>query len=582
MSQKSLLVACLLTSLAFCQSPVITGEWDGAIAGKVHLIVRVDRAADGSLHGSLESVDQGHVKLDFNAVSFDGAKSFQFELKQAGVVYKADLNADGSQLTGVWQQGGARVPLTLRRSDAPPVKALQPVVRGRLSLNPCGSADSQGLCGSFDVFENRDTQRGRKIPLHILMLPALAEKPAADAVFGFAGGPGQSAAEAFPLMTAMVALRQTHDLVFIDQRGAGQSNPLPCPTDENDAQLFLNGTGGSAVKDLPGCRKDLETRADLAQYTTSYSADDVDDVREALGLDKIDLLGGSYGTLAALVYVRRHGQHVRSMVLEGVVPPDYKLPLPFAKTIQASLDHLFANCAADPGCHQDFPNLKAEFETVVERLDAKPATFQLDNGPNKGQTVTLSRGAFVSALRPLLYQPGIVSQLPKIIHRAFENDLNPFATVALAMRRAVNQSVARGMAFSVGCSESVPFISEADIRRETAGTYLGDFDVRTYQKDCGMWPHATVSQDFLKPVRSNVPALLITGAEDPATPPSLAGHAAEGLSQSRIVVIPHGTHLTASECVDNMIVQFVNQGSSAAIDTACASQIRGVPFGKLP
>jgi pimeloyl-ACP methyl ester carboxylesterase len=582
MFRKSLLVVCLLSSLVFCQQPVITGEWNGAIAGKMHVIVRVDRDADGSLHGSLESVDQGHVKLDFDAVSFDGAKWFQFELKKAGAMYKAELNTDGSQLTGVWQQGGARVPLALRRPDAPPVKALQPVVRGRVALSPCGSADSQGLCGTFDVFENRDTQRGRKIGLHILILPSLAEKPAADAVFGFAGGPGQSAAEAFPLMTAMVALRQTHDLVFIDQRGTGQSNPLPCSSDENDAQLYLNGSGGSAIKDLPGCRKELETRADLAQYTTSYSADDVDDIREALGLDQINLFGGSYGTLAAMVYVRRHRQHVRSMVLEGVAPPDYKLPLPFAKTIQASLDHLFANCAADADCHKDFPNLKAEFETVVKRLDARPATFQLDGGPNKGQTVTLSRGAFVSALRSLMYQPGIVSRLPYIFHRAFENNLNPFATVAIGLRRAVNQSVARGMAYSVTCSESLPFISEADIRRETDDTYLGDFDVRTYQKSCGIWPHANVSKDFLKPVHSNVPALLITGAEDPATPPSMAEHAAAGLSESRVVVIPHGTHMTASECIDNMIVQFINQGSSSAIDTACVSQIRGVPFRKLP
>jgi pimeloyl-ACP methyl ester carboxylesterase len=581
MFRKWLLVVCLLSSTAFCQ-PIITGEWDGAIAGKLRIIVRVDRAADNTLHGSLESVDQGHVKLDFDVVSFDGAKSFQFELKQAGAIYKAELNADGSQLTGAWQQGGARVPLTLRRSDAPPLKQLQPVVRGRVSLTPCGSGDSQGLCGTFDVFENRDTQRGRKIGLHILILPSLAEKPAADAVFGFAGGPGQSAAEAFPMMTAMVALRQTHDLVFIDQRGTGQSNPLPCPSDDNDAQLFLNGSGGSAVKDLPGCRKELETKADLTQYTTSYSADDVDDVREALGLDKIDLLGGSYGTLAALVYVRRHGQHVRSMVLEGVAPPDYKLPLPFAKTIQASLEHLFANCAADPDCHRDFPNLKAEFETVVKRLDTQPATFQLDSGPNKGQTVTLSRGAFVSALRSLLYQPGIVSQLPYIFHRAFENDLNPYAGAVAAMRRAVNQSVARGMAFSVTCAEALPFISEADIRRETAGTYLGDFDVRTYQKNCAIWPHASVSPDYLKPVHSDIPALLITGAEDAATPPSWAEHAAQSLSQSRVVVIPHGTHLTSSECIDNMIVQFISQGSSSGMDTACVSQIRGVPFRKLP
>jgi len=143
------------------------------------------------------------------------------------------------------------------------------------------------------------------------------------------------------------------------------------------------------------------------------------------------------------------------------------------------------------------------------------------------------------------------------------------------MRRAVSQSVARGMAYSVGCSESLPFISEADIRRETAGNLPGGLRCENLQKNCGICPRQRV-KGFPEAGHSDVPALLITGAEDPATPPSMAEHAAEGLSHSRIVVIPHGTHLTASQCIDNMIVQFVNQGSGSGIDTACVSQIRGV------
>jgi pimeloyl-ACP methyl ester carboxylesterase len=586
MFRRCVLVVCLLGSAAWCQPASqknpITGEWNGTIAGQLRVSVHVDRAEDNSLHASLESIDQGHQKINVDEVSFDGQRSVRFELKTIGASYQAELNPDGSELAGTWQQGGARVPLTLRRSDAPPVKPLEPVMHGRVPLTPCPAAGGQGLCGTFEVFENRAARTGRKIPLHILILPAQSEKPAADPVFGFAGGPGQSAAEAFPLVTAMVTLRRQHDLVLIDQRGTGKSNPLPCPTDDKDAQLFLRGSGGSAVKDLPACRKELEARADLTEYTTSNSADDVDDVRAALGYEKIDALGGSYGTLAALVYLRRHGEHVRSVVLEGVATPDYRLPLAFAKTIQESLGHLFADCAADPACHKEFPNLKTEFETVVQRLTDQPATFQLTSGPDKGQTVTITRGAFVSALRPLLYQPGIVSRLPYIFHRAFDNDFNPYATVSAAMRRAVGQSVARGMSYSVTCSESLPFISERDIRRETAGTYLGDFDVRNYQKNCAIWPHAKVSKDYLKPVRSDVPVLLIAGAEDPATPASWAEHAAASLSNSRVVVIPHGTHLTASQCTDNMIVQFINQGSSSGIDTGCVSEIRNPPFVTSP
>jgi pimeloyl-ACP methyl ester carboxylesterase len=573
MFRKCALAVCLLTSALWSQQAGITGEWDGVIAGKLHVIVRVDRAADDSLHGSFESVDQGHVKLNIDTVTFDGKSTVQFEMKNIGASYKAELNAGGFEMTGTWHQGGAMVPLTLRRPDAPAPKALQPTTRGRVPLTPCPSVDGEGLCGSYEVFENRAAKTGRKIALHILLLPAFAEKPAADPVFGFAGGPGQSAAETFPMVTAMVALRLKHDLVLVDQRGTGQSNPLPCPVELSDASLMITGVSASSVQDLAECRKQLETKADLTQYTTSDFADDVDEVRQALGYDKIDLLGGSYGTLAALVYARRHGEHVRSMVLEGVAPPDYRLPLPFARTIQASLEHLFADCAADPDCHKAFPNLKAEFEAVVKRLDAKPVTLQFD-----AQNVTITRGAFLSRMRVLLYQPAFVSQLPDMIHRAFEGDLKPYADAVFAMRRAVGQGIARGMAYSVGCSESVPFISEADIQRETAGTWLGDYDVRTYQKNCGVWPHAKVGKEFLEPVHSDVPALLITGAADPATPPSEAERAAVGLSHSRIVVIPHGTHLTASPCIDKMIVQFINDGSSSGIDATCVSEVHHLPF----
>jgi pimeloyl-ACP methyl ester carboxylesterase len=573
MFQKYALVVCLMTSALWSQQAGITGEWDGVIAGKLHVIVRLDRAADNSLHGSLESVDQDHAKLDIETVAFDGKTSVQLDLKKIGASYKAELNATGSEMIGTWQQGGGMVPLTLRRPDAPAPKPLQPTTHGRVSLTPCPAADGEGLCGSYEVYENRASKTGRKIALHILLLPAFAEKPAADPMFAFAGGPGQGATEVFPMVTAMVALRQKHDLVLIDQRGTGQSNPLPCPVELTDAALMITGVSASSVQDLAECRKQLETKADLTQYTTSYFADDVDEVREALGYDKIDLLGGSYGSLAALVYARRHGDHVRSMVLEGVVPPDYRLPLPFAKTIQASLERLFADCAADSDCHKAFPNLKAEFEAVVKRLDAQPVTLQFD-----AQNVTITRGAFLSRMRVLLYQPAFVSQLPYMIHRAFEGDMKPYADAVFAMRRAVGQGIARGMAYSVGCSESVPFISEADIERETAGTWLGDSDVRTYQKNCGVWPHAKVGKEFLEPVHSDIPALLITGAGDPATPPSEAERAAVGLKHSRIVVIPHGTHLTASPCIDKMIVQFVNDGSSTAIDATCVNEIHQLPF----
>ena len=585
---------CVLALYVFCSmlwsqaapQAGVTGEWDGVVAGKMRIIFRIEKNADQSMHGQLESPDQGGAKVAMDEISFDGKRAVRFEWKSLGAMYEGELRADGTELTGTWQQGGARLPLVMRRPGAGPTTAavakLKPVTRGSVMLQPCltSGGSTQALCGTFDVFENRASRSGRKIALNLLILPALTDKPAPDPVFGFAGGPGQSAVEALPQASFLIALQQRRDIVLIDQRGTGKSNPLPCPVDPNDLQTLIGHS--LSVERVASCRAELEKIADLTQYTTSNFADDVDDVRNALGYEKINVFGGSYGSESALVYLRRHANHVRSLAIESVAPPDYRLPLAFAKTIQGALEHLFADCAADAGCRKDFPNLKSEFETIVKRLDREPAKFDFQDGsPGKPQQITLSRWALVTSLRAMLYQPGVISQLPYIIDRAYQNDWSAYARISAMMGRALAEVIARGMAYSVLCQESLPFISEQDIVRETRGTYLGDMDVRLYQKRCAVWPHATVSKDFLAPVRSDVPALLISGEEDPATPPAIARHAAEGLSHSLVVAIPHGTHLTGSACIDKMIMRFIDTGSETGIDTSCVDQIRNPPFVTL-
>ena len=562
----------------------IAGEWAGTLAGKLHIVFHVDRAADGALHCILESVDQGDAKIPADTASFDDKRTLHMDMKRIGATYEGKLSDDGTVVDGYFQQGGAQLSLILRRPGAAaPVPTLKAMTRGSIPLKPCLAADgnTQALCGTYEVFENRASRAGRRIALNLMLLPATAGKPEPDPVMALAGGPGQSAVTAFPALALIKILREQRDIVLIDQRGTGKSNPLNCAIDFNNPQAMVDGAYSTDM--LPGCRAELEKRADLTQYTTTNSVDDFDDVRAALGYDKVNLFGGSYGTLAALVYLRRHGAQVRSVTLEGVVPPDYLLPLTFAKTIQEALDHLFADCAADAACHQSFPNLKNDFEATVERLEHEPAKLDLPNQSSKtSQTVLISRRAFVADLRPLLYQPAIVSQLPLILERAYRNDWRPFASVAIAMHRAIAGDIARGMSFSVFCSEMVPSATEAQIRHETAGTYLGDRDFRLYQKNCGLWAHAEPPADIAAAVRSDVPALLIAGEEDPATPASFARHVAETLTHSRVVAIPNGTHLSGAACLDDMIVHFVSAASAQGIGESCVAKIHNPPFATLP
>ncbi len=581
--------AALTGASAQNQLPDITGEWDGVLMGRLHLIVKLQTGPDGALKGGLESPDQTTATIPIAAVKLDVGKTVRLEVNSIQSVFEGRLTDDFSEINGAWQQGGHSFPLILRRPGAAPKVTLHPLTRGLVPLEPCRGAggNTEGLCGTYEVFENRETKAGRKIALNIMLLPAMllpaqaekaAEKAEADPVFMLAGGPGQSAVDAYAPLGFTAKLRAHRDIVLVDQRGTGQSGTLNCALgDPQDAQTVV--ATPFPPEALKSCRAQLETHADLTQYTTSIAADDLNEVRLALGYGKIDLLGGSYGSLAALVYLRRHPDTVRLMVLSQVVPPGYKLGLTFAKTIQSSIERLFLDCAADAACGKAFPDLRAEYRTILDRLDKAPAKFEFYNAQaHLRQTVTLARGMFVANLRPILYIPELAAALPYILHQAFENHWDSYARAAFAANSGIQSVIARGMSFSVLCTEDVPFISDAAMRRETDGTDLGSFLIPIYRAGCANWARGKVPEDFFAPVKSDIPVLMISGAGDPATPPSTAAEAARSLPNSKLVTVEHGTHMTDSPCIDTMIGQFVAQGSAEGLDTSCVAEIKRPPF----
>jgi pimeloyl-ACP methyl ester carboxylesterase len=557
----------------------VTGEWQGMIAS-LHLIVKIEQAADGTLTGKVISPDQGNVTIPIDSVSFAPNTGLRLELKGINATYEGQFNEDGSGIVGTWQQGGNSIALSLHRpgaaADKPTLKAR---TIGSIPFEPCRTSDAniEGLCGKYDVYENRKSQTGRKIALNIMVLPAVSEKPAPDPWIAIAGGPGQSSVEAYPPAGYTTRIRQQRDVVLVDQRGTGKSNPLPCELrDPKVAQEIIGES--MAPEKVRACRAELEKKADLALYTTSIAADDLDEVRQAMGFSQINIFGGSYGTRAALVYLRMHGDHVRTIALEGVAPPEYRIPLAFPKTTQHSIDQLIARCAADAACNKDFPDLKKEFQAIVDKLEKSPAHFEVQNGSAGTQSIILTRGMFVAALRPLLYIPQIVSEFPYMIHRAYQDDWSIYGASVLFVRNAIDKQIDRGMFLSVICAEDIPGTTEAMIRRETADTYLGDFQVRMFQTACHEWVRGAIPKDYYAPLRSAVPVLLISGALDPATPPEASAQAAKDLSNSRVVVVKEGTHGTGSPCIDGLVSDFVTQGSPAALDASCADQIHFPPF----
>jgi pimeloyl-ACP methyl ester carboxylesterase len=468
------------------------------------------------------------------------------------------------------QAKGARVSAQL---DSPP----------RPFLGPCRIAElkSRAWCGKYEVFEDRASKRGRKISLNMVILPAFAEKPSPDPVFFIAGGPGQSAASLAGYIGEgpLANIRQGRDLVFIDQRGTGASNPLTCNlfADDNDLRGYFEDM--FPAQEIRACRERLEKVADLKQYTTSVAIEDFDDVRRALGYEKINLYGGSYGTTVALAYLRRYRENVRSVILAGVAPTDLKLPLPFAKGAQYAMDHLMDDCAADSACRAAFPNLRDELRSVLDRLGKGPVSIELINPlTKKSQRVNLIRGVFAERLRMMLYDRGPASIVPLLIHRAYQGDFAPFILATLPQARGIYQSLSLGMYFSVTCSESVPFITEEDIKRETNNTFLGDYRVRVHVSACREWALAAAPRSFTDAVKSDAPVLMLSGEVDPASPHWLGAEIARYLPNSRQVTIPYGGHGYFSACLSGIIAEFLSRGSAQGLNTACLDGVRRPPF----
>ena len=454
-----------------------------------------------------------------------------------------------------------------------------------VALKPCEARGIPGPanCGTFEVFENRATRKGRKISLNILVLPATGQQREPDPFFYFAGGPGSGATEDAPgIVRAFAKIREHRDLVFVDQRGTGQSYQLECAFyDPNDQQSYLGYF--FPLEQVRKCRADLETKADLTLYTTTIAMDDVDEVRAALGYDKINLFGASYGTRAAMVYLRQHPKHVRTVMLQGVSPTNMYLPGDYPQQTERALQGVLAECAADEACNKAFPNIKSEAKAVLDRLIKGPVDVEWQppsvaaNAPIK---VSLSRNLVAEAVRYLLYNPGGASRIPLFLHQAAEGNFTPLAQAALNFRQKLVATGSNGMYLTVTCAEDIPGVKRGDGESErfAQNTFLGDYRFQQQREACALWPRAKVDSDYFKPVRSEVPVLIVTGEWDPVTPPANGDFVARTMPNSVRVVVPHGGHglggLEGLDCIERLSTEFVERGDAKGLDTSCVKNIK--------
>lgn len=450
---------------------------------------------------------------------------------------------------------------------------------GSVAFEPCtltaGAANVAARCAHLEVPEDRASPGGRTLRLRLAWVPADdVDMAADDPVFFLAGGPGQSALDVWPQVDPAFAQvgRQRH-VVLVDQRGTGGSNRLDCQLPDDAAQDDEEAVAGL----VSACVQALAPRADTRFYTTTDAVADLDAVRQAIGAEQVNLVGVSYGTRVAQQYARQYPQHVRSLVLDGVVPNDLVVGGEFADTFEQALTQQSTRCRELPACAQRFPlDARAQLAALMERLEAAPvqveyrdpATAQVRQGTVDDQTV-------VGLAFMFSYMPQTASLLPLVLDEAAAGRLAPLLSLQELMKRGAAGGITRGMQWSVICAEDADRYRPRDSDRDTL---LGPDVARMFFAACPHWPHGTRPAEFTAPLESDVPALLLSGELDPVTPPRYAEQVLKGLPAGRHIVLRGQGHgQLAQGCMPRVLGQFLESADATSLDAACLDTFSYIP-----
>lgn len=425
-------------------------------------------------------------------------------------------------------------------------------------------------CVTVDVPLDHARAAGSKLKLHVTVAPAFRQGTRGDPLFVLAGGPGQAGSDVLPVLPAALdRVRATRDIVFIDQRGTGLSGKLDCERKPQHERM----TEDQLEAELRACI--LSTKAPFSAYTTLAAAHDLERVRTALGYGKVNVWGGSYGTRLAQAYARAYPGSVRALVLDGVAAPEQVIPAG-GRDGQAALDALFAQCAKDTACNKAFPTLRADFDALVKKLESGGIELSLPD-PRTAEQVdfTLTSERFLGTVHNILYSPADARRLPFLIHSASRGRWQPFiARQNLAGDFGGDASMAMLLHLAVVCAEDIPRFTPELMKSDAAlltRTLAEKMPALCRTMNVPAVPYAA-------PARIEAPALLLSGALDPVTPPHRAASAAKHMAHAQQVVVANAGHgVSQLGCAPRLLREFLDR-PQAQLNAACLDEIPAPTF----
>ncbi|HWZ64236.1 MAG TPA: alpha/beta fold hydrolase [Steroidobacteraceae bacterium] len=457
---------------------------------------------------------------------------------------------------------------------------------GTLNLTSCelphllSGATTAAWCADFEVAENPSRPEGRHIGLHLAVIRSDAGKPAADMVVMLAGGPGEAATQAFADTGVYAGVLKHHNVLLLDQRGTGSSNPLSCKKTPQGQQAPATGAEVPSPEEMRdrvvGCLAEVQRTADPRYYTTTIAVEDLEKVRRALGAPLFDLIGVSYGTRVAQQFLMRHPDSVRTAVLDSPAPNQLILGAGFAASLEAALQRDFADCTAAPACKKAFDDPMRTLYRLRDALRANPreVTFR---DPRTFESVSrpVTAGLLVGVVRLFAYEPETAALLPLSIDAADHGDFTPLLGQQRLLDADLAGDITGGMGMSVICSEDADELREPP---QDADTILGNLLVAEIKAHCGLWPHGAMPADFHAPLRSAKPILILSGSRDPVTPPKYGEQIMQGLSNARHLVLNGQGHAALGRgCMPKLIEQFMDRPDPKGLDAGCLDRLGPTP-----
>lgn len=447
------------------------------------------------------------------------------------------------------------------------------------------------VCGQVTVPESRGSSADRTLRLAVAVLPSRSDDPEPDPVVYVPGGPGEAVLRRAPRLRRnrlVQQIRARRDFVLLDPRGVGDSEPSFCP---EDARVL----GTVRLRGLPRqeelealvaaagrCREALTAHGiDLSAYNSAAMARDLETVRRALGYARWNLLAVSYGTRVALRALGDAPDGIRSVVLDGPVPPNLSWWSAQVASFGRALELVFDRCAADAACNDRFPRLERTLSSALEALRQEPLVVTMPSGIGvPDDRLVISDEVLRSGIHAALYHERWIPYLPLFLEQVGARD--PALIRELAGEFLADpQGSAELLTHAVLCYEEYPFlrtdlVERAEIRYPHLAGWIA-LDRRRAICEA-LQPHRA-GPEANSAISSDVPSLLITGELDPVTPPSSGRLAAETLDRAFLIEVPNRSHVNASAtaCTRGIVLSFLAR-PEVSPETGCLSEDPALTF----